>query len=166
MNPEMDKTGETGMQARHQRGLETVEMAILLPVFLLLLFAMMDFSRLVFTQVSLQHAIREGGRFGVTGERLENPNDPGTLQSRIESIKRIVRESAVGVNVEDDDIVISSVQGGTGSAGGPGDTLTISLSHDFVFVTPMIGQYLDDNTYTITVSTSFRNEPFPPSAGP
>jgi Flp pilus assembly protein TadG len=146
------------------RGVETVELAIVLPVFLLLLFAMLDFSRLFFTEITLQHAMREGGRFGVTGQRLPDPDDPGTLQSRVDSIRQVVEESAVGISVAADSVSISSVHGGQGSAGGPGDTFTISLSHRFLFATPLVGQFFDGGAYQFTVSTTFRNEPFEPGS--
>jgi hypothetical protein len=145
-----------------QRGVETVELAIILPVFLLLLFAILDFSRLFFTEITLQHAMREGGRFGVTGQRLPDPDDPDTLQSRVDSIKQVVEEAAVGISLDAEEVSIASVHGGQGSAGGPGDTFTISMSYRFSFVTPLVGQFFDDGAYTFTVSTTFRNEPFEP----
>ncbi len=149
---------------QRSRGLATVEIALLLPLLLLLLFATIDFGRMMFTKLTLQHAMREGGRFAVTGKRLEDPSAPGTLQSRIASIKQIVREKSVGVPVDADDIVISSVRGGSDSAGGPGDTVTISLTYSFHFATPLLGQYFNEGRHRFTVSTSFRNEPFPPGA--
>jgi len=141
-----------------------VELAILLPVFLLLIFAMLDFSRMMFTKITLQHAMREAGRFGVTGRSLPDPNHPETLQSRLASIKQVVRDSAIGVQVNPNEIYISSTAGGTDNAGGPGDTFTISLDYEFHFVTPFIGRYFQDGGHRFTVSTTFRNEPFPPGA--
>jgi hypothetical protein len=149
------------MSARGQRGLETVELAIILPVFLLLLFAILDFGRMFFTQITLQHAMREGGRFGVTGERLADPNDPRTLQSRLDSIKRVVRESAVGVRINPADIHVFTVPGSPDDAGGPGQTFTIRMSYDFLFVTPMVGRFFDNGTHRFSVSTTFRSEPYP-----
>ena len=149
---------------RH-RGLVTVELAIILPLFILLIFAILDFGRLVFTQTTLQHAMREGGRYGVTGQRLPDAKDPKNLQSRLQSIRQIVHDNAIGVAVNADDIVISSARGGTANAGGPGDTLTISLTYVFYFSTPIIGNYFNNGSYRFTTSTSFRNEPFSPSAG-
>ncbi|HVT35185.1 MAG TPA: TadE/TadG family type IV pilus assembly protein [Nevskiaceae bacterium] len=148
--------------AVRRRGMVTVEAAIVLPLFMLLMFCIIDFGRLLFTQTTLQHAMREGGRYGVTGRRLPNPADPKSLESRLDSIKQIVQQSAIGVNVKPGDIVISSARGGNGNAGGPGDTLTISLTYDFVFATPLVAQFFNHGSYTFTTSTSFRNEPFPP----
>lgn len=147
---------------RVQRGVAAVEMAIVLPMFLLLLLSILDFGRLFFTEITLQHAMREAGRFGVTGSQLADPKDPKTLQSRMASIKQIVSQTAVGVDVNPSDIVISSIIGGKDNAGVAGDTLTISLSYTFYFITPLIGQYFDNGSHRFTVSTSFRNEPFPP----
>ena len=146
-----------------QRGLVVTELAIILPVMLLLIFGTLDFGRLFFTQITLQHAMREGGRFGVTGQRLPQPDQPETLQSRLASIRQVVHKAAVGVGVEPGDIRVSSRQGGDDNAGEGGDTLTISMSYTFRFVTPLIGQYFNGGEKSFTVSTSFRNEPFPPA---
>ncbi len=145
-----------------RKGLVVTEMAIILPVMMLLIFGILDFGRLYFTQITLQHAMREGGRFGVTGQQLPDPGNPLALQSRIASIRQVVHDAAVGVGVEPGDIVVSSISGGSDNAGGPGDTLTISMSYSFRFITPMIGQFFNDGEQSFTVSTSFRNEPFPP----
>lgn len=146
-------------------GLVTTELAIILPLMMLLIFATLDFGRMYFTQITLQHAMREGGRFGVTGQRLPDPDNPETRQSRIASIRRVVFEAAVGVGVEPGNIVISSINGGADNAGQGGDTLTISMSYNFRFITPIIGKFFNDGEQRFTVSTSFRNEPFPPLTG-
>lgn len=147
---------------RRMRGLHTVELALVLPVFLLTVFAVLDLSRLLFTEIALQYAMREGGRFGVTGRQLPDPAHPETLQTRLASIRQVVRNAAIGVKVDPNAISVSSVAGGAGNAGGPGDTLVISLTYEFQFATPLIGRYFNNGSYTFTTSTSFRNEPFPP----
>lgn len=135
---------------------------MVLPIFILLMFAILDFGRLFFTEITLEHAMREGGRFGVTGLHLEDPDNPGTMQTRLASIRQVVQSNAIGVQFDPADIVISSARGGSGNAGGPGDTLTISMTYEFQFSTPLIARYFNDGSYQFTVSTSFRNEPFPP----
>lgn len=45
-----------------ERGSVAVEMAVLLPVLILLLFGMMEFGRALNTQATLNHAAREGAR--------------------------------------------------------------------------------------------------------
>lgn len=148
------------------KGLAVVEMAIILPLMLLLIFATIDFGRMFFTQITLQHAMREGGRFGVTGQRLPDPDQPQDLQSRIESIRQVVYDAAIGVSVEPDNIIVSSLSGGANNAGQGGDTITISMSYRFQFATPIVGKFFNDGSQEFTVSTSFRNEPFPPTGAP
>lgn len=151
---------------QHCRGLAVVELAIVLPVFLMLLFGIIDFARMFFVQITLQHAMREGGRFGVTGSQLADPVDPHNFQSRLDSIKRVVREAAVGVVMNPADIHVTSASGLPNDAGGPGDTFTISMNYRFQFITPVVGQFFDDGSHRFTVSTSFRSEPYPPGTLP
>lgn len=146
-----------------QRGQTIVEFALVAPLFFLLIFGVIDFGRLFYTQMTLQHALREAGRFAVTGRRLPG-NDPNTgqLYTRIGSIQRIAENAATGLSVTS--IAISSLNGGAGSAGGPGDTMTVSLTTQLKLITPLIGRYFGpDGTYTFTVNTTFKNEPFDPS---
>lgn len=150
--------------ANRQRGVEVVEMALVLPLFLFLLLGIMDVSRLFFTEITLQRAIREGGRFGVTGQTLADPAHPGSTLSRIAAIKQIVVSAAVGVNLQSADITVNSISGGNNNAGGPGDTFTISLRYTFLFATPLLGRYFNNGSQVFTASSSFRNEPFPPGA--
>lgn len=144
--------------------MELVETALVLPLFLFLMLGILDISRLFFTEITLQRAIREAGRFGVTGQQMQDPASPGSTLSRLASIKQIVVDSAIGVNVNPSTISVSSVSGGVDSAGGPGDTFTITLNYEFLFATPLVGRYFNNGSHVFTASASFHNEPFPPSS--
>lgn len=142
-----------------KRGQSLVEFALVAPIFFLLVMGIFDFGRLFFTQMTLQNALRQAGRFAVTGNHLTDSQ--GQTLSRIDSILQTAQKSAVGLPVSN--VQISSLQGGTGSAGGPGDTVTISLIYDMKLITPIVGQFFNNGSYHLVVSTSFKNEPFPPS---
>lgn len=146
---------------KNHDGQSTVEFALVAPLVFLLFFGILDFGRVFYTQMTLQHALREAGRYAVTGSHLTGINpDTGQAYTRIESIREIARRAAAGLDVTS--INISSAQGGLGSAGGPQDTVTVSLSANLQLITPMIGRYFGDSgTYSFKVSTTFRNEPFP-----
>lgn len=58
----MTTRGFRGRSGTGERGAAMVEMAIVLPVLLLLVFGIIDFGRLYNTQVTLTHAAREGIR--------------------------------------------------------------------------------------------------------
>jgi hypothetical protein len=74
---------------------------------------------------------------------------------------QIAQQAAMGISTSN--IQISSVGGGSGSAGGPGDTLTVSLTTNLQLITPIVLKFFNNGTYTFTVSVSFKNEPFSPS---
>ena len=50
------------------RGSSTVEFAIVGSLFFLLMFMVMDFAAYSFIKLTMQHAVREGARYAVTGQ--------------------------------------------------------------------------------------------------
>ena len=153
-------------RASRAKGSSLVEFALIVPLFFILIFGIIDFGRIFFIELTLQNALRQAGRFAVTGNHLPDPNNPTIQLSRINSIIQTAKQAAAGVDVSN--IQISSLAGGNAGpnrAGGPGDTITISITVNLHLITPLIGRFFGpSNTYTFVVSTSFRNEPFPPSA--
>jgi Flp pilus assembly protein TadG len=150
------KEANLGKTLRSRGGQSLVEFALVAPLFFLLVFGITDFGRLFFTQETLQFALREAGRYAVTGQHMANPL--GGNLTRVASIKAIAKQKAIGIDVSK--ITVSS--GGVSDfAGDPGDTVVISLRTDLKLITPMIGRFFGPSqTYTFTVQTSFRNEPF------
>jgi Flp pilus assembly protein TadG len=144
---------------RSEHGQSLVEFAAVAFLLFELVFGVMDFGRVFFTQMTLQHAVREAGRFAVTGNKLPDPGNPPQLLTRVASIKEVARRSAVGLDVS---TVTVSSPAGAGTAGGPGQSVTISLTTTLKFITPIIGQFFNGGRYTFTVRTTFKNEPFPP----
>ncbi len=138
-----------------------MEFALIAPLFCLLLFAAVDYSRIFCVNMTLQNAVREAGRYAITGNHLPDPNHQGKNLSRVASITKIAQEAALGIDASS--IQVSSVGGGSGSAGGPGDTVTISLTTHLPLMTPLMAQFFPSGIFTGTVSVSFRNEPFPPA---
>lgn len=144
-----------GKAFRGRRGQSMVEFAVVAPLFFLLVFGITDFGLLFFKQETLQYAIREGGRYGVTGRTN------GT-ESREDSIRDIVIQKAAGIPIARSDIIITSMSGGilSSNAGGPRQMMTVSLQATHTFITPMIGKFFPEGKYTFTVQTTFMNEPF------
>jgi Flp pilus assembly protein TadG len=137
-----------------------LEFALVAPLFLFLVFAVIDFGRMFFVQMNLQNAVLEAGRFASTGNHLTDPNNPGQTLSRAASIIATAQQAALGASITN--IQISSVNGGSGSAGGPGDIVTVSLTTSLQLLTPMVARYFLNGDYTFTSSATFKNEPFPP----
>lgn len=142
-------------------GSALTELALVLPLFLLFVFGVCDFCRLFFVETTLQNALLQAGRYAITGNHQPDPKHPGQNLSRVDSIVQVAKQTAIGIDITD--IQVSSVNGGAGSAGGPGDTIIISLTSNVKLITPPVAAFFKNGTYTFTVSVRLKNEPFPPS---
>jgi Flp pilus assembly protein TadG len=127
-------------------------------MFLLLLCGVVDFSNVLYSEMTVQDALRQAGRFATTGNHLQDSK--GNTETRVASIIATAQQAAPGFNFNS--ISVSSVAGGAGSAGGPGDIVTISMTTSVQMLTPIIAPLFPPNgAYTFTVSVTFKNEPFP-----
>jgi Flp pilus assembly protein TadG len=151
-------------RGHHTRaGNAMVEFALVLPLFLLLTFGVLDFGRLFWTQETLSYALREAGRYAVTGQHMTSTN--GTTETRVQSIINIAKQYSAGIDVSQ--ITVNTLNPSTGGvttnyAGGKNETVVISLTTGLKLLTP-VGMYFPNNTYTFTTSVAFRNEPFNPA---
>lgn len=159
IRPAMKNALPIALRRARRRGLSIVETAIALPLFMFLLFGIVDVGRVMFAQQTLQHAVREGGRFAVTGRSIDDGS--GGQMPRVDSIIATVLEHIAPLKIDSADIHVSSILGGAGSGGGPGDSVTIQITHPISLITPLIGQYFPGGQYVCNVSTTFKNEPFP-----
>ena len=83
------------MTKANDSGQTMVEVAISLSVFLLLVLATIDFGYLYSTKVTLQNAVRQGGRYAVTGQCITG-TDGTCSQSRYNSIVQTVETASLG----------------------------------------------------------------------
>ncbi|HEY8447353.1 MAG TPA: TadE/TadG family type IV pilus assembly protein [Thermomicrobiales bacterium] len=63
---------------RSERGQSLVELAIGLPILLLLLLGTLDLGRVFFEYIELRNAVREGASYGA-----RNPNDESGIRARV-----------------------------------------------------------------------------------
>ena len=151
----MNVTAPMKTRLRADSGQSLVEFAITAIVFLLLVFSILDFSYLYFAKVTLQSAVRQGGRYAITGQAM-------TSKSRYASILQTVEDNSMGFATSSN-TTISSAVGGPSTGGGPGDTITITVTYSYNVITPLVAAFFTGGKYTFSVSSSFKNEPFPPS---
>ena len=162
------------------RGQSSVEFAIVATMFLLLMFAVMDYAWIMFAQMNVQQAVDDGGRFASTGNHSTvTTGGTVTTLSRMQSIIQTIQNeiSIPNINVQSNLVVCSldggcSNTGGSTPAGGPGDTVTLTLTTTLPMLAPLNfvgplfgnGQFsVFSSGYTFTASTTFKNEPFNPS---
>jgi len=158
------------------KGQSTVEFAMVISLFLLVMFAVIDYGWVFFAQLNIQQAVDDGGRFASTGNHSTvTSGGTTTTLSRISSIEGYIQNEisvpnvvvAGNLNVCD---ITTSTCGTDGTAGNPQDTVTLTLTAN-VPVTSMTFVYgllhpftlFSGGVYPITASTTFKNEPFDPS---
>lgn len=88
---------------RKSRGQALAEFALVIPVFLLLLYGIIEFGRYVYTVQILNNAAREGARYAIVhgsgSLNSSGPAESGTtsVDPSGENVREVVRRFAVGV---------------------------------------------------------------------
>ena len=138
--------------APRTRGQALVEFALVIPLFLLVLFGIVDMSRFVFDGNALNEAAREGARQGSVAWR---PADCNGL-TRVACVQILVQHRITGVPVATTDITVTCYRipsNGTLPSDGVqadtcngtwlgGDLVRVQIATRFTLVTPFIAQFL------------------------
>ena len=149
---------KVGRPIRARSGNSMVEFALVSPLFFLLVFGVLDYGRLFYIQETLQYAMRQAGRYAVTGQNMGG--------TRGAAITQVAENAAAGLinsgNINS--VLITSVNSSgntqTNNAGSSGQEMTITMVSNLKLITPGIAAFFPNGTYTFTNSVTFRNEPF------
>jgi len=154
------------MRKTNDSGQALVEVAFSIGIFLLLVWGTIEFGNMYSTKVTLQNAVRQAGRYAITGQCIGSAGS--CSESRYDSIIAALEGASDGLinsgNLGDVSITCTNLGGGcpSGGAGGPNDLIVITVTYPYRFVTGPISRFFPSG-YTITVSSSVKNEMFPPS---
>lgn len=148
---------------RRQSGTTLVEMAIIAPLFLLVLIAIIELSIMFFATLTMQYAVREGARFAITGRA--NEAGSGTQQRFTSTINKI-KENSLGMYERVSPAI--SVNGAAFAEknysnsmfGAAGDIVVLRLDCSWKVTTPMLSSFFQDGVYKFQVATTMRNEYF------
>ena len=121
------------MRRRRGRGQALVEFALVIPIFLLLVFGLVDLGRAVFVNNSLGEAARDGARYGSVQARAYSVASRTAVEDWVEA--RLV-------GVPDPTVTVTCVteNPGLGCAGNGSDTVIVTAEADLQMITPIIGQ--------------------------
>lgn len=150
---------------RRQLGSSVVEMAIVAPFVLLLMIGIIEFSLMFFATLSMQYAVREGVRYGVTGQVDKDPNTAN--QQRYLAIIQRIRDGSMGMYDRVSPIITvnktsyaSSTAYTSNMFGGPGDIVVLRLDCTWKLGTPLIAAFFTGGNYKFQVAATMRNEIF------
>ncbi|APG28688.1 hypothetical protein A7E78_13110 [Syntrophotalea acetylenivorans] len=145
-----------------KKGATVVEFALIIPVLLILLMAIIELGALFWVNMTMQHAVREGARYAITGRIDLDPNPNPDDRLRPAAVAEKIKLSSLGLyDSVVTDMVVTDPDGNVlGGFGGPGETLVINLQCSWPLLTPLIRPFFDGGTYNFQVSSTMRNENF------
>jgi Flp pilus assembly protein TadG len=139
-----------------QNGATAVEFAIILPVLILILFGIIEFSLLLFNKQIITNATREGARFGIVARAPRYSN-----QDIRDQIKNYAQDHLITFGsdtLDDNDIVIATPDDGDDTNGacvcsnpnpatdercltfGCDLKITVTYNYDFLVLSQFLGQ--------------------------
>jgi Flp pilus assembly protein TadG len=154
----------------NSKGATAVEFALLVPIFALFIFGIIEFGWYFFVQHTIQFATREGTRIALVGLQLKDPNDPNKYLTREASIIKTIKDNAgLAVNPSALQISIYAVGAGyadpqnwetTVNAGTGGDYMRVRVLYTYNFMIPLIGKFFPSGKNVIRAEALYRNELF------
>lgn len=154
-----------------RKGQTLVEFALIVGVAAFLTFAVCDLAWMFFVNLTMQHAVREGTRYAITGR-----TEAG--KARRESLIQKIREQSCGlydrnlhdpkepkVSVVNPDQVTFDNYTGTPTPenedpGGRTQIIVVSLTYTCPLLTPVLKPIISGGAYTFTVKSTMANENF------
>ena len=153
-----------------QRGAVAVEFALVSSVFFLLLFGVVDFGYLMWVNLTMQHAVREGARYAITGRMDLDPEpDPtNTAQNRYDAALAEMKSQSMGLwDQVNPQIAMQAIDAAgeltdlpENSTGQPEQILIIRLRCTAHALTPLLTPFLDDGVFRFDVSATMKNEAY------
>ncbi|SDH91880.1 TadE/TadG family type IV pilus assembly protein [Janthinobacterium sp. YR213] len=143
-----------------QAGATLVELALITPVFLMLIIGIIELSMAYFANMTMQHAVREGARYAVTGAKDLDPDSAN--QQRYHAVMQKIRDSSMGMYDKVSPVISVNGSDAVGAAmfGQAGDIVVISVDCRWAFATPLIRALFRDGQAHFVVAATMRNESF------
>lgn len=148
------------------KGQSLVEMALVLPILLLLFMGIMDFGRMLFLYAQLANAAREGARYGaVVGVYDEDAGELPQFQDCAAIRQTINSRFGLELTIPDEDINIIYDDGVTplgfncNGVSGPsveqvviGTRIVVEVESEFSFITPLVSSFVPSIPVSFTAA--------------
>src|SRR3990170_1002190 len=122
-----------------EKGQALVEFTLLVPIFLILIFAIVDFGMGFYSWITITNAAREGARLGAVQATQQD------IEDRVWDSADNLPNAATNMTV--------TVQGFQGQ---PGDSVVVQVDYDYDLITPLAGlvQFATGNAFGSTLTLS------------
>ncbi len=147
-----------------QGGQAVVEMTLGFLLFFTIFFAVVEFSHLLYSKVTLQHALGKAGRYMITGRTASDPE--GNPRPRPAVVREVFCRNviATGLRCPDlgPDFEFTCLDAPCSQpGGGPNQTVMLTVRLSKPAMMPFFSQFFTPQGVPFELSTTWRNEPFP-----
>jgi Flp pilus assembly protein TadG len=136
---------------RRERGQSLVELAITLPILVLLLLGTLDFGMAIFSYSMLRDAAQEGAFYGSF-----NPSNVAEIENRARNISPRAEDGIFSspVQLRNTDLIKVSVRAlgnyCQGAENGVANSIQVNVSYKYPLLMPFIGRLIGSNTIPLT----------------
>jgi Flp pilus assembly protein TadG len=134
------------------RGQGLVEFALVLPLFLLLVFGIMDLGLAVFSYNSITNAAREGARLAIVNQDATKVTTRATSQARVAGAPTVT-VAYYQANADGTPDTTRTCPVGASTYIGVGCLAVVTFSGSYTPITPVIGRVLFSSGVTFTART-------------
>jgi Flp pilus assembly protein TadG len=132
------ETCNTSTPRYRERGQDLVEFALVLPVLLLILIAVLDFGRAIYAYSVVANCAREGARLGI----ILADDDEGLSGADVDAIEVMVEETAVAISIDPSLLTINVTEPLP-------DTVRVQVDYTFELLTPLVAKVLGRNSLVL-----------------
>ena len=111
----------TGQPRKREDGQSLVEFAMVVPIFLLVLFAIVDFGMAFHAWITVTNSAREGARVGA-------------VHAPVATIEQRVRDTATSLDEANLHVTVTNADD---QGGQPGESVVVDVSYDYSLMTPL-----------------------------
>src|SRR5918992_38240 len=101
---------------KYQEGQAVVEFTLVVSLFFMLVFSIVEFSHLFYVRLTLRHALASAGRFTVTGRTLKDASGTKDVP-REDAIRKVLDSWLIGTGVGLEELVITCAAGNACAGG-------------------------------------------------
>ena len=143
-------------------GQGAVELTFGFLFFYTVVMAIVEFSHMLYTKITLQHSLSEAGRYMITGQGQDLTQV--NLNARLQAVQNKFCNNLVATGIScanvSSHLTVSCVGGACSApAGGPSQTVTLTATYSRTWFTGMFNSLLP-SPVTLTANTTWKNEPY------
>ena len=141
------------------RGQSLVEFALILPIMLLFVAAILDLGRVFYATVTLENSAREGAFQAAQTPESFDQGQPCDTATNMVTCRVQLEAKGSGVNIAASDIDMTCSPGSC--AGAAGNTVRVDVTGTFTLITPLLSMFFGGQTIPMSASAIAQVEYLP-----